>query len=290
MTNPQSETRKKIRETEINPSGGTQSDPIAELLPVQHHTENGQTVHFIDARQLHEFLESKQQFADWIRNRIKKYGFVEGSDYFLLHKVMKQKTSQKKQGGHNATDYRLTLTMAKELAMVENNEQGRQARRYFIACEEALKQVAPEVQAQLAQLWQDSRDEAKKPYRPLADALKRCLERQGKQPERWHYIGEIRMINTIILGIDPEKWKKQHGITGNVRENLTADQLERLAYLERADEVLLDSGNRNFYDRKRKLEQMHRDRFGYIANSEDKRLANIQKLKEIVMKGGKNGG
>lgn len=261
-----------------------QLDLIAELLPVQHHTENGQTEHFIDARQLHEFLESKQQFADWIRNRIKKYGFVEGKDYELIfHKVMKNTKR-----GRKEQNYRLTLTMAKELAMVENNEQGRQARRYFIACEEALKQVAPEVQAQLAQLWQDSRDEAKKPYRPLADALKRCLERQGKQPERWHYIGEIRMINTIILGIDPEKWKKQHGITGNVRENLTADQLERLAYLERADEVLLDSGNRNFYDRKRKLEQMHRERFGYIANSEDKRLANIQKLKETVMKGGKN--
>ncbi|NBB67539.1 antA/AntB antirepressor family protein [Mannheimia haemolytica] len=262
-----------------------QLDLIAELLPVQHHTENGQTEHFIDARQLHEFLESKQEFANWIRNRIKKYGFVESVDFFTVDKFIKRK---KARGASKSIDYRLSLTMAKELAMVENNEQGRQARRYFIACEEALKQVAPEVQAQLAQLWQDSRDEAKKPYRPLADALKRCLERQGKQPERWHYIGEIRMINTIILGIDPEKWKKQHGITGNVRENLTADQLERLAYLERADEVLLDSGNRNFYDRKRKLEQMHRERFGYIANSEDKRLANIQKLKETVMKGGKN--
>lgn len=33
------------------------------------------------------------------------------------------------------TDYHLTLDMAKELSMVENNEQGRAARRYFIECE-----------------------------------------------------------------------------------------------------------------------------------------------------------
>ncbi len=44
-------------------------------------------------------------------------------------------------GGHNATEYRLTLDMAKELAMVENNERGRQARRYFIECERAARTV-----------------------------------------------------------------------------------------------------------------------------------------------------
>lgn len=271
---------------------------IAELLPVQHHTANGQAVHFVDARQLHEFLESKQEFANWIKNRIKKYGFIENIDYFLSDKFITRKNEKaiidkvikNSKRGRKEKNYRLTLTMAKELAMVENNQQGRQARLYFIACEEKLKEIAPEVQAQLAQLWQESRDEARKPYRPLADALKRCFERQGKQPEQWHYIGEIRMINTIVLGIDPETWKKEQGIKGKVRDHFTADQLERIAYLEKADEIFLDSGNSNFYDRKRKLEQMHRERFGYIANSEANRLANIQKLKEMVKKGGKNGG
>ncbi|WP_303784070.1 antA/AntB antirepressor family protein, partial [Azovibrio restrictus] len=43
--------------------------------------------------------------------------------------------ASKQRGGHNRTDYHLTLDMAKELSMVENNEKGRQARRYFIECE-----------------------------------------------------------------------------------------------------------------------------------------------------------
>lgn len=37
-------------------------------------------------------------------------------------------------------DYIITLDMAKELSMVENNVKGRQARKYFIACEKKLRQ------------------------------------------------------------------------------------------------------------------------------------------------------
>lgn len=165
-----------------------------------------------------------------------------------------------------------------------------QARRYFIACEEALKHIAPEVQQQLAQLWQASRDEARKPFRPLNDALKRSIERQGRAVDRGVYIREIQMLNTIMLGIDPESWKQENGIRGNLREHLNAEQLERLSYLERADEFLLDGGITDFYERKRKLEKMHREWFGYIANSEEKRRAtvqaNIQKLKAMITQGG----
>ena len=41
-----------------------------------------------DARELHAFLQSKQQFSNWIRNRIEQYGFVENVD-FILNKIIK---------------------------------------------------------------------------------------------------------------------------------------------------------------------------------------------------------
>ncbi|MEM1138109.1 MAG: antA/AntB antirepressor family protein [Bacteroidota bacterium] len=90
----------------------------------------------VDARELHNFLGSKQEFANWIRNRIKRYGFEEGQDYTSFDKFIKRE-----KGGSKRTEYALTLNMAKELAMVENNEKGRQARRYFIEAEKTLQQL-----------------------------------------------------------------------------------------------------------------------------------------------------
>ena len=91
----------------------------------------------IDARELHTFLESKQHFANWITNRITRYGFIENEDYFTFNKIIKRENS-KKQGASKSKEYHLTLDMAKELAMLENNDKGRQARKYFIEAEEAL--------------------------------------------------------------------------------------------------------------------------------------------------------
>ena len=85
---------------------------------------------FISARDLHQFLEVKSRFNDWIGNRIKRYKFEEN---VAFTKVLVKGT-----GGRDATDYMLTFHMAKELCMVENNDLGAKARQYFIQCEETL--------------------------------------------------------------------------------------------------------------------------------------------------------
>ncbi len=90
--------------------------------------KNGNQV--VNARDLHRFLESKQDFSDWIKKRISDYGFAENEDFVLLHNFMEQKN---RRGGHNRKDYAISLDMAKELSMVERNEKGRQARKYFIS-------------------------------------------------------------------------------------------------------------------------------------------------------------
>lgn len=93
--------------------------------------ENGEQL--VSARELHEFLESKQEFTNWFKNRIEKYGFLENEDFMTI---------LSKSGGRPQTNYILKLDMAKELSMVEANEKGSQARRYFIECEKkALKQI-----------------------------------------------------------------------------------------------------------------------------------------------------
>ena len=87
----------------------------------------------INARDLHVWLESKQDFSTWIKNRIGQYAFEENVDFVKLHKKMELSKT-----GQTAIEYHITFDMAKELGMVERNDKGREARRYFIACEQRL--------------------------------------------------------------------------------------------------------------------------------------------------------
>ncbi|HED7990710.1 TPA: antA/AntB antirepressor family protein [Campylobacter coli] len=87
------------------------------------------------------FLEIDTKFADWIKNRISHYDFIENQDYIIELVYTK---------GRPRKEYYVTLDMAKELCMVENNEKGRQARRYFIECEKRLKNLEQEKMQKLA--------------------------------------------------------------------------------------------------------------------------------------------
>ena len=100
---------------------------MEELIKIEE--RNGQQT--ISARELHQFLESRQDFSTWIKGRVEKYDFIENQDFFTAPQIYGTAN-----GGHaTRTEYTLTINMAKELSMVENNEKGRLARRYFIECE-----------------------------------------------------------------------------------------------------------------------------------------------------------
>ena len=107
---------------------------MQELIPLQLQTINGDTVETVSARELHSFLESRQDFSTWIKNRIERYEFVENKDYISFHRKMERVV-----GGTVRIEYFVSVGMAKELAMVENNDKGSQARKYFIECEKRLK-------------------------------------------------------------------------------------------------------------------------------------------------------
>ena len=86
----------------------------------------------VNARELQAFLEVKSDFSTWIKRMI-GYGLEEGKDYFTLHKKVERQILK---------EYMLTLSAAKELCMLQRNEQGKVARKYFIACEERLVQLS----------------------------------------------------------------------------------------------------------------------------------------------------
>ncbi|HFI2463036.1 TPA: phage antirepressor KilAC domain-containing protein [Streptococcus suis] len=83
----------------------------------------------VSGRQLHEALEVKTPYSMWF-DRMVEYGFTENQD-FLLNNFVKQTG----RGGHNKVDHIIKLDMAKEIAMIQRTDRGKQVRQYFIQVE-----------------------------------------------------------------------------------------------------------------------------------------------------------
>ncbi|WP_074412901.1 phage antirepressor KilAC domain-containing protein [Streptococcus suis] len=83
----------------------------------------------VSGRQLHEALGVKTPYSMWF-DRMIEYGFTENQD-FLLNNFVKQTG----RGGHNKVDHIIKLDMAKEIAMIQRTDKGKQVRAYFIQIE-----------------------------------------------------------------------------------------------------------------------------------------------------------
>ncbi|WP_096855926.1 antA/AntB antirepressor family protein [Escherichia coli] len=151
----------------------------SQLIPVFNGTIANETTLLVNARDLHTFLGAGKRFASWITERIAEYGFVENQDYIL---VSPNREIKGRGGDRRSKDYHLTLDTAKETAMVERNEKGRQIRRYFIECEKKLRNIQP-VQTELQftaeeiillcymQLWMEKAQELSKHLYPIMKEL-----------------------------------------------------------------------------------------------------------------------
>ena len=105
-----------------------------------------QGVELIDARLLYENLNVGRDFSNWIKSRIEKYDFQRNRDYFVEdnqfqntdNQILRQ-NGRKIEKGRPTVDYFVTITMAKELCLLQNNETGRRYRRYLIRIEEETR-------------------------------------------------------------------------------------------------------------------------------------------------------
>ena len=103
-----------------------------DIVPIY---ENKQGERLIDARELHGALQIGRDFTTWIKGRISKYLFIEKEDYILTFTKIGERKNIIKH------EYFLTLDMAKELCMIENNEIGRKIRKYFIEIEKRYRTI-----------------------------------------------------------------------------------------------------------------------------------------------------
>lgn len=111
-------------------------------------TEKRKTV---NARDLWKALGSKRQFGNWIEDRLSE--FIEEQDFTVNNFV----NGRDANGRFTAKDYLLTLDVAKHLAMLERNDQGRRIRQYFIEIEKAYREESRKEHADSALLLETIR-------------------------------------------------------------------------------------------------------------------------------------
>lgn len=105
---------------------------VAQLIEINNAVIGRSETNAVNSRDIHKFVGSKRQYADWIKIRLDEIGAIDGVDYVLV--------SQKNETNNGSTKtYIVTLDIAKHLAMMERNEKGKQARQYFIEAEKELK-------------------------------------------------------------------------------------------------------------------------------------------------------
>lgn len=105
---------------------------LAQVIPIN--TENPEHI-TVSARDLHTFLEVETKYADWFP-RMCEYGFESGRDFNLL-KIERVQNERNRMVKRLVDDAAITVDMAKEICMLQRNEKGKIARRYFVELEKA---------------------------------------------------------------------------------------------------------------------------------------------------------
>ena len=168
---------------------------MRQIIPIGKSDFAGCPKQTVNARELHTFLDSKQDFSTWIKARIAEYDFVEHQDFVLFHNFMEK--------GRPRIEYFITLDMAKELSMVERTAKGKQARQYFIDCEKRA-QAVPQIPQTLSEALRLAAD--------LADEKAALLEEQQRNAPKVAFAEAVANANDTILIRDLAKVLKQNGI------------------------------------------------------------------------------
>ena len=179
-------------------------------------TEEGTDEIRISGRQLHMALDVDTPYRKWFP-RMCEYGFTEGVD-FNPDKNVHVQNEGNRAIQREITDHLMTLSMAKEIAMLQRTDKGKEVRRYFIQLEEDWN--TPEKVVARALVYSN---------KMLADAraqLTRATERIALDAPKVRFAESVEGSDGSILIRELAKILKQNGYdTGEKRlfQTLRAD-------------------------------------------------------------------
>mgnify|MGYP001222841822 CR=1 FL=1 len=163
----------------------------------------------VSGRNLHEALGVNSNYTTWFE-RMTEYGFTENEDYSLLSNF----GNQTGRGGHNKVDHVIKLDMAKEIAMIQRTEKGKEVRQYFI------------------QVEKDFNSPEKILARAVLIAEKKVLSLEAKieeQKPKVLFADAVSASHTSILVGDLAKLLRQNGV--DIGQNRLFEWLRKNGFL-----------------------------------------------------------
>ena len=155
-----------------------------ELVPV-YETSTGEKV--VYGSELHEVLGVKSRYREWIDRRLLDIDAVENEDF--------QAAEFSAPSGQTKKDHIIKLDAAKEMAMLERNEKGKQVRRYFIRVEKKYKAASLATQELSPQ---------------LQVMINLEIERKRQAEKLEHVEERIESIREVVA-IDTTSWRDDTG-------------------------------------------------------------------------------
>ena len=171
----------------------------------------------VNGRELHERLEVETPYHKWLP-RMVEYGFEEGKDY----EEVSDKNVHNPQGGRPATiHHQLTLSMAKEICMLQRSEKGREVRRYLIGVEEQWN--SPEaVMSRALQMAQRNMEE-------MRVSMLRLTVKAAEDAPKVLFADTVEASDTSILIGELAKYLRQRGV--EIGQNRLFERMRKDGYL-----------------------------------------------------------
>ena len=134
----------------------------------------------VSARELHGLIGATERFQQWFDKRVKKYEFEEGVDFTGVKAFTVVNNGAKIE----LQDYAITIEMAKELCLVQENDFGRQVRKYFIERDKKLTAIENDIRRQInngAIHGVQGKEFAKYPHAYVDELLNKAYVLGGKE-------------------------------------------------------------------------------------------------------------
>lgn len=137
-----------------------------ELIKISETKIGEELIQTVSARDLHEYLDSKAVFGNWIKDQIDRADLTQAIDFTVINNFITDETAFG--GKRKIKDYYLTIDAGKNIAMMSGTVNGKEVRKYFIECEKIAKASSspvfniPTTFAEALRLAADTQDELDK--------------------------------------------------------------------------------------------------------------------------------